>query len=285
MQDYVFEATGTKWVITMPNGSGAFDLNDIRDRIEQFEVVYSRFRPNSFISRASRNPDIYQLPPDAKELFDTYHTFYKLTNGRFTPLIGSTLVQAGYDNAYTFKSTKLTDVPDWDAVLEYNYPNLTIKKKTQLDFGAAGKGYIIDIVARLLLEKGFYEFIVDAGGDIYQHSADKPIQVGLEHPLDSTKVVGVATVQNQAICASSGNRRKWGEFHHIINPETKASSKEILATWVIADKTIIADAAATSLFFVDPAVFKGFYNFEYLIIYSNMKITKSKNFNGELFNA
>jgi FAD:protein FMN transferase len=47
-----------------------------------------------------------------------------------------------------------------------------------IDVGAAGKGYLVDIVSDILIEDRFTEFIVDGSGDIH-HSGESSIQVGL----------------------------------------------------------------------------------------------------------
>jgi len=106
--------------------------------------------------------------------------------------------------------------------MEYDYPKITIKKPEALDFGAGGKGYLVDIVSDLIKEYGGREFCIDAGGDI-RYESSKPLRVGLENPNDMNQAIGVATIANTSLCASSGSRRKWGNFHHIINPHTLKS--------------------------------------------------------------
>ena len=165
--------------------------------------------------------------------------------------------------------------------MEYNFPNLKIKKPVILDFGAAGKGYLIDIVSRLIEENGYTEYCVDAGGDIYHRSKDK-LKIGLENPKNTEEALGVYELGNESICGSAGHRRSWGDFTHIINPKTLKSPKEIIALWVVADSAIVADAIATCLFFV-PADKVSKYKFKYLIVRDDFSIEKSPDFNAELF--
>ena len=78
-----------------------------------------------------------------------------------------------------------------------------------MDFGAAGKGYLIDLVAKVLQKHKLDYFCVDAGGDMFYHNiGNEKLRVGLEHPDNPKQVIGVANIYNQSICASAGNRRR-----------------------------------------------------------------------------
>jgi thiamine biosynthesis lipoprotein len=153
-----------------------------------------------------------------------------------------------------------------------------------LDFGAAGKGYLIDLVAKVLKENGVVKYCINAGGDIlYQN--DMPIRVGLENPANTEQVIGVCTLAHGSICGSAGNRRAWGDFTHIINPKTLSSPRNILAVWVCAKTAIVADALATCLFFVPAETLTDTYQFEYVIVRDDFSLEKSAHFPGELFVA
>jgi thiamine biosynthesis lipoprotein len=234
----------------------------------------------------SKNPGVYELPADAKELFDLYYHLYKLTKGSFTPLIGQTLSQAGYDGAYSLKPGVVNSPPAWIEALSYNFPSLEIKKPVILDFGAAGKGYLIDLVSKILSQANLLSFTVDAGGDIfYYNKSGQELEVGLENPLNISQAIGIAKICNSSICGSAGSRRTWGEFHHIIDPLTRQSPKKILATWVVAKKTIIADALATCLFFTPAQSLIREYAFEYALMYADRSVEYSQNFPANFFSA
>ena len=290
-QSLTFEAVGTHWQIDIFENSPLFDeasfFEKIKTRVEKFEQTYSRFRDDSWLRKITSKPGEYDLPKEAKAIFDLYFDFYKITRGIFTPLIAETLVSAGYDEEYTLQAQEKIQAPKkLEEILEYNFPKLFVKEKTMLDFGACGKGYIIDLVCELLEESQVYSYCVDAGGDMYyKNRGNDKMRVGLENPNNFEEVIGVAEIHNQSICSSSGNRRKWGEFTHMINPETLESPKEVIATWVVADSALLADALATALHFVDKKLFLSKYQFSYLIMYADNSIAKSENFRAELFLA
>lgn len=287
MRSFTFEAIGTHWQIDIIDpGDFSFLLEKIKARIAEFDKNYSRFRPDSLVSTMARAAGEYTLPADAPPLFDTYQKLYRLTDGAVTPLIGQVMVEAGYDADYSLVPHELHHPPAWEEVIEYQFPRLTLKQPALLDFGAAGKGYLIDLVAEVLAAEGVTAYCIDAGADIlYHHTKPEPLRVGLEDPNDSAQVVGVANILNNSICGSAGNRRTWADFHHIVDPHTLTSPRHILATWAIAPAGLLADALATALFFVPAATLTPHFQFEYVIMYANHTVERSSGFSGELFLA
>lgn len=287
MHTIEFEAIGTQWQIN-------YSLEDtfkgrpleieklIKDRVEEFDKNYSRFRADSEVAKWATKAGEYKFPADAERLFRFYQQLYDASQGLMTPLIGGVMEQAGYDSGYSLKPKKLTVPPKWEDSTEIKNSKLIVKQPVLFDFGAAGKGYLVDIIAHLLYTNNIEQFCIDAGGDMF--SRNMPQTVGLEDPDDATRILGTVEIDNEALCASAGNRRKWAGYHHIINPKTLRSVENVKATWVKAQNTMLADGMATALFFVSPETLLKTFEFEYaMIIGDDMKI--SKNFNAHLFTA
>lgn len=286
MTTFQFPAIGTHWQVDIDTPINLTKkselLNVIKERIELFDKTYSRFRTDSLVYRASQKAGTYIFPSDFIPLISLYDNLYKITDGEVTPLIGNVLSDAGYDAEYSLKTKKLHKPKNWKDVLEVRGQSLTVKSPVILDFGAAGKGYLIGIIGKLLEENNINSFCIDAGGDILTKQ-DKPLRVGLENPIDTKQVIGVIPIHNQSICASAGNRRKWGNFHHIINPKTLKPIEHILSTWIVADTALLADGLATAIFFTPPKILQMYYNFEYLLLFPDFTIEKSAGFAAEFF--
>ncbi|MDR3519924.1 MAG: FAD:protein FMN transferase [Candidatus Pacebacteria bacterium] len=287
MTQFNFEGIGTKWQVDIPKTISEAEeqkiLSLIKNRIDVFDRAYSRFRDDSIVMKMSKESGVFILPEDAKPLMELYYDLYKQTDGFFTPLIGNMLSDAGYDAKYSLQQkNKLKEVLRWEEVISYEYPNIQMKQPAILDFGAGGKGYLVDIIGSLLEENNIDEYFINAGGDIL-HKGKKSIRVGLENPENINQVVGVYTLQNRSICGSAGNRRTWGDFTHIMNPKTLSSQKNILAVWVVAETALLADSLATCLFFVEADTLKNFYKFEYILIRNDLSVEKSTNNSLELF--
>lgn len=284
-----FEAIGTSWSIDITDPLSVDRANilleKIQARIELFDRAYSRFRADSLVTQMSTRTGVFELPPDAASMMRLYEQLYHVTKGGMTPLIGQVLVEAGYDASYSLQPKELHHPPAWEEAIAFSPPTtLEVKRPIVLDVGAMGKGYLIDLVVELLLAEGLHTVCVEAGGDMRQCDAiGKSLRVGLEHPADATQVVGIVEIQNMSVCGSAGNRRVWSTFHHIIDPHTLTSPRDIIAIWAVAKTTILADAMTTALFFVSPEILLEYYAFEYVIVYADYTAKISKGFPGEVF--
>lgn len=280
-----FEAIGTVWNIVCEADQLAAPglARLIADRISQFDKNYSRFRSDSWVS-SIRTPGHYQVPDDFAKLFEFYQQLYQETNGAVTPLIGDAMERAGYNATYSFQAQQLKSIPKLTEALSFEIDTLHVKYECVLDFGAAGKGYLVDLVANLLRQRGITRFVIDAGGDMCLASPTlhQPTPIGLEDPRDPTALAGVAELTNQSLCASASNRRRWGDYHHIINPHTLRPTTEVRATWVVADTTLQADGLATALFFTAPDQLQAVFDFEYMIMMADNTIQVSPAFPGRV---
>lgn len=285
---FQFEAIGTHWQIDIPEelSPSVFSAieNVILERIAVYDEAYSRFRDDTLVAKMAEREGVYELPDDAPPLFSLYEQVYSLTEGKVTLLIGKVMEEAGYDKEYSLISKKLHTPPTISEVFSRDGNILTMKKPALIDIGAAGKGYLVDLVGEVLEAQGVHSYTIDAGGDITHRSISvTPISIGLENPNNTSEVIGVVTLGNQSIAGSAGNRRAWGKFHHIIDPTTLESPTEILATWVVADTTLLADMLATCLFFVPASVLTPHFSFAYVILYKDFSIERSADLNAEFF--
>jgi FAD:protein FMN transferase len=285
-----FDAIGTRWEIETDRPLSDDLRARIRDRIDRFDATWSRFRPDSLVTRTAgaRHGGRFRLPDDATALLDLYDRLHELTDGALDPLIGRDLELLGYNATYSL-------TPASDAVREIEHQRrarwtdlqrdgttIITDRPVLLDVGAAGKGRLVDLVAQTLSDAGVRRFVVDAGGDL-RHHGDEPLRVGLEHPFDPARIVGVVELRGNALGASAVNRRAWGDgLHHIIDARTATPVRDVLATWVIADNATLADGIATALFLTDPPRLNDTYRFAFVRMSTN-GIEASPGFAGELF--
>lgn len=278
-----FDAIGAPWQIDTAQPLNAEVETAVHARIDRFDRTYSRFRDDSLVSTIARTPGNYPFPADAPPLFELYRRLYDATNGAMSPLVGRALEELGYDRTYSLRPTATrTRIPEWHEALSWNGTELTTLTPAVLDVGAAGKGYLVDLVAAELREHGISASTVDASGDIL-HRGETPLRVALEHPLDTSKAIGVVSIQNQAICASAPNRRAWAGLHHILDARTGQPTDRVIATWAIAATALEADGLATALFFAEPKTLAQEFDFHWVRMLSNGRVDYSPNLNGELF--
>ncbi len=284
---FSFEAIGTHWKIELaeelPLPASVRLEADIMARIDRYDKDYSRFRDDSLVAEMATKAGKYELPSDGPALLLLYERAYRATNGKVTPLIGSVMEEAGYGKGYTLAPSELHRPPSWEDTLLFDGTNLVLRRPALLDVGAAGKGHLIDIIGRLIEDEGYASYLIDAGGDIIHRGGGRKIRIGLEHPKDFSKVIGTVTLADGSICGSSGSRRTWDRFTHIIDPETLASPTEVIATWAVAETTILADMMATCLFFARPERLRADFDFQYVVLHSDMRVERSEGFELELY--
>ena len=275
-----FTAIGTDWEIDSREPLPAAVLAAVEQRCEVFDSTYSRFRDDSLVARLAETPGRYEFPVDARPLFDLYRRLYEATGGAVSPLVGAALENLGYDRGYSLRqSAPAQRVVAWDDAFAWDGTALSTIRPVTVDVGAAGKGYLVDLVADVLREHGLTEFTIDASGDML-HVSPAPLRVGLEHPLDSKKAIGIANLQNRALASSATNRRAWGDLHHVIDVTTGLPTRNVIATWAIAENAMLADGLATALFFeVSDLPF----DFEFVRMFATGRVESSPGFDGELF--
>ena len=253
-------------------------------RIDEFDRTWSRFRADSLVTAIANTAGRWEFPADAPALFELYRRLYSATDGAMSPLVGRALENLGYDSAYTLRPNGgSTTVPPWDEAFAWDGHALTTVQPVSLDVGAAGKGYLVDIVAGMLAHAGHRQYTVDGSGDI-RHCGPAPIRVALEDPRDASLAIGIAQVHDGAICSSASNRRVWGDgLHHVIDATTGLPTRHVIATWAIAGTALEADGLATALFFADPERLASDFDFDYVRMFSTGRVELSPTFDGEMF--
>ena len=280
----------------------------IRAFVEEYESVLSRFRADSLVSRMARaeHGGEFEFPAWAGPLFALYSEFYAATRGAFDACIGADLLALGYNNSVQFVPESAASAGKNENSSSYSWANyrrslpiawsdisqdsgratLCTNQPVQLDFGAAGKGYFVDLVTQIIKEElsgdspadcdspADFDFLVNAGGDMrvcFSEENDQ-IKVALENPFDTTQAVAVASIASGALCASSSARKRWkvkeasylgkdaSGFEsnliatHLINALDGIPSCDLCASWVYIPAktcdfpTAYADALATALF-------------------------------------
>lgn len=284
-----YASMGTQWSVRVWDAmdDATFDAlqAEIVARSEEFDRAYSRFIPDSLVWRLSERTGIVDVPRDLVAMLRLYGTMYRLSAGKCTPLVGFSLSDLGYDAQYSLQPKEhIRPVPPFPyAVRVIDDAHIELKEKVLLDVGALGKGYFVDVIAGLLAAKGYKRYLVDGSGDIVYRGNGAPIRVGLEHPDDPGKAIGVMTLLDGALCGSGANRRAWNGQHHIIDPHTLGPTPGILATWVYAKTAAVADGLATCAFLTDPEAYRSAWDYEYCVLNDRYEVNRSRGFEAQLF--
>ncbi|MBI2083865.1 MAG: FAD:protein FMN transferase [Deltaproteobacteria bacterium] len=118
-------------------------------------------------------------------------------------------------------------------------------KKSGIKIGVSGiaKGYIVDQMSDSLIQQGFKDHLVNAGGDLGAHGV---WEVGIRDPRREGFSLCTMTLEDQS--ASTSGLYERGE--HIMDPRTKKRVKrnDLLSATVIGPSTLETDPLATAAF-------------------------------------
>ncbi|UCB57215.1 MAG: FAD:protein FMN transferase [Candidatus Omnitrophota bacterium] len=238
--------------------------------IERIEGLFSRFRPESDISRINNYSSLkpIKVSPETIEVLEDSIKFSRLTDGAFDITICPLMED------WDFKRRKIKSLPQ-DAQLKESldkvgWQNINIIKEKRvvsfgqpqmsLDLGGIAKGYAVDKAVEVLKQEGIDNALVNAGGDIYALGKCSKVNkwhIGLQHPRKRDAILTVLELENKAV-ATSGDYQKYIEinktrYSHILNPESGwPASKNAISVTILADNCTSADALATSVFALGP---------------------------------
>lgn len=211
---------------------------------EKFEQRYSRFIPWNWLDQININGGVPVLLDEESALLVTYLLdLAKKTWWKFDPTITNTLESYGYNNTYSFLPKKTWPVGYQHISFHDNV--LTLHDGVKIEFGAIGKGYLLDVMKTILVKSGFSHFLLDFGGDMIGKGG---YEVWLENPFDLTQVIGTIVVDDCALASSNGAKRAVGDFHHLLNAVSGKPVHDIAGVYITAATWMIADLWSTAIF-------------------------------------
>lgn len=254
-QSWVFEAIGTSWEIVTDVPVPATARHEIGRVIERFDRAWSRFRSDSAVTALAAGAGSAVVTDDAGAMLAAFEALGAATAGAVNPLVGASLERLGYDASISLRAEgdALAAPANWRGRLVAAGAELRLDGPGMVDVGALGKGRLVDLVLPIVVDACPGDVLIDASGDLAVRGA--AVRVGLEHPRDPRKAIGVLEVRDQALAASATNRRAWGDgLHHVLDARTGMPVRSVIATWAVApvgmqSGAMHADAIATALFF------------------------------------
>ncbi|WP_136586496.1 FAD:protein FMN transferase [Microbacterium hydrothermale] len=287
---WTFDAIGTSWAIDSAAPLPSVARDAVSAVIERFDHAWSRFRDDSLVTALAEGraasvalPVETDADADADAMFSLYDELDRATAGAVNPLVGDSLARLGYDARLTLAPRgDARPAAAWRDVLSWSDGELALARPATVDVGAVGKGRLVDLVLAALAPHVDGDLVVDASGDLAVRGA--AVRIGLEHPYDPTRAIGVVTVENAALCASAINRRAWGDgLHHVLDARTGVPVRAYAATWALADTAMRADALATALFFDGGPELAASWNAPWVRMSTDGRVEWSPGFPGEIF--
>jgi FAD:protein FMN transferase len=237
-------------------------MRDIRAVTAAWEQRFSRFRPDSMLSRVNVGGANWTAADDTfLDLIVTAREAVFATGGRFNPAILNALRDHGYDRTiYDVRAGVVSGVvatrpiagmEAWREVeIDRRGGRIRLPVGLRVDFGGIAKGALAD---RLADRYGRWPGgAISIGGDIRLWGAPPDgdsWRVGIEHPLHPERDFTTIEVYGHrpfAVATSSRTKRLWrtaeGEAHHLIDPGTgRPASTPLLAVTACAATATAAE--------------------------------------------
>ncbi len=232
------------------------------------DTALSTFNKQSTITRVNLSSDSVLLEDKDSLFIKVYNRACEIsaiTNGAFD------ITVAPLVNAYGFgfdpnRSTPDSVIAELKKYVGWKKVNLSesgyLKKENpqiKLDASAIAKGFGSDEVARVLLNNGINDFMVEVGGEVVcsgVNAKGKVWSIGINKPIEdstmkSSEIQRVVQLNGKAL-ATSGNYLQYYykdgvKYAHTIDPRSgKPVNHTLLSSSIIADDCMTADALATS---------------------------------------
>lgn len=245
-------------------------LDRAEARVAELESAWSRFRPDSDISRLNAaNGAPVAVSAFTVLLVERSVEGWALTGGRFDPTVLDALEASGYDRP--FDDVRSSGAGPRSAGEPRPSPGLSgvavdrarstvrLPPGTRFDPGGIGKGLAADLVAAELLASGAGGACVNLGGDV-RVVGTPPTDRGWDVAVEAPRGGELARVLllDGAVCTSSRLDRCWlqgGEpRHHLIDPATGAPAGDhVVAATVVASTACQAELLTKLVMVAGPA--------------------------------
>lgn len=291
METFTFSALGTQWSILVDHDIfSEADKKAILDDVASFEDRFSRFRPASEVNQfREASAGTYVLSDEFVLLLASADRLRTLTGGIYDPAVGRLLEHAGYDQEYRMEpdaEAARYALPRWS--LSPSEKMITIDGPVVFDFGGIGKGYCIDLVAELLKRQGYAHFLVEGGGDMYGTTKrdGSAYRIALEWPGKPDTAFGVVELKYRGVAVSDSFKRRWKDWHHIIDPHSRKPIATIIGCTALAPTAFAADQMTSGLFLSGkercPDIASAL-EAEFVVFHSDGTVQVSPDFSGTLF--
>jgi thiamine biosynthesis lipoprotein len=236
--------------------------------VGDFEARYSRFLPDSLISRINQSAGLnwVEIDPETQSLFALCDEAHFLTRRVFDPT-ALPLIQL-----WNWKAMPPT-IPDdaqisaamqlvgWRKVQRAPGRIFLPSTGMSIDLGGIGKEYAVDRVAHLAIQHGITSALVDFGQDVFALGTPgdgRPAwHIGLEDPTQPGKCWAGLAVKNQAVASSGDYVRRFElegkRYGHILDVRSgRPVSNGCRAVSVTAPTCTLAGLFSTAAFVLGP---------------------------------
>ena len=167
------------------------------------------------------------------------------------------------------------------------------KTGARIHLGGIGKGYAVDRAAAILRARGYQDFLIQSGGDLYVagRNNDVPWKLGIADPRGTNGQTFATLELGDGTFSTSGDYERFFikdgvRYHHLIDPDLGAPATGTRSATIVADSAMLADVLSTAVFILGPeagmALIERLPQVEGVIVSSTNQVTISSGLQGRV---
>jgi FAD:protein FMN transferase len=252
-----------------PNEAAAVDAFErVFREFDRLESLMSVWRDGSDVVRMNKNAGIAPVPVSMEtlEVLAVAKDASAMTRGKFDITFGV------LTDIWRFDHDQDNVVPDRQMIearlprIDYRAVEVDTTARTafitrpgmRVHLGGIGKGYAIDRAVVLLKERGFTDFLIQSGGDLYVSGTNggQPWKLGIADPRGDHSPFATLQIQDGTFSTSGDYERSFMKdgkrYHHLIDPDFGEPANGCRSVTIVADRAVIADVLSTGAFILGP---------------------------------
>ena len=243
-----------------PNWQELFDFADRKAR--QFD----HRQEQGAVGRLNRAGE-GNVPQEVLAVLETALTVAAASGGAFDPTILALTDLWSFDTGGRLPTGPQVEQArgrvDFSRVIVSTDGRVVLPEGIGFDLGGIAKGAVVDLTADYLLDRGYEDFLIDAGGDILVSGLKQgrtSWRIAIRHPRNSQAVLGVLDMGKRGeriAVVTSGDYERYFEqdgerYHHILDPRSGYPAKALVSVTILAPTCTLADALSTAVFVLGP---------------------------------
>lgn len=287
-------ALGTKVSITVLHRSDVVSraaLDAAFAEIEMVEAVMSIYRQTSELSQLNRDGVLDRPHPYLVEVLSHSAATSRATGGAFDVTVqplwslyaearsrGQLPADAAVANALMLVDWRKVDVQPGRIRLDGEGMRVTLNGIAQ--------GFAADRALAALKSRGIEHALVDAGELApLGWNNDRPWRAGIQHPGVEDAYAALTRLDGRCLATSGEYAPPFsadGRFHHIFDPHSGRSPRQVASVTIAAPSAMAADALSTACFVLGPeraaTVIEGMDGVDAFFVLKNGRVLKTSNF-------
>jgi FAD:protein FMN transferase len=280
----------TAWTADERAALAAFEAAfDEFDRLDALMSVWKEGSEIEQLNRAAGEKPV-QISRDVLDVLSMARQASEWTEGKFDVTFGVLSGLWKFDHDLDGNIPARAGVLARLPLIDYQKLEVDVARSTALlkekgmrvHLGGIGKGYAVDRAAAILRGRGFGDFMIQSGGDLYVagRRGDRPWRAGIQDPRGPEGTSFAAMDLTDSAFTTSGDYERFfmkngRRYHHIIDPDTGLPATGSRSVTVVARTATLADALDTGIFIIGPE--KGMALIERLNGIEGVIVTSSNN--------